>query len=190
MQLGFAFLADAAVATPDGKIGVLGGNFDTLFVAAAPAVHGILALVVNLRVQPAECGHPHQLRVLLWDPDGQQVLPPLELPFAPERQPERTHRAVNVKLIAYIQGLQIPRLGDYAFHILVDDLEMGVVPLYVEELPQPPGPPAALARPIFLMMGWDPYRDLPTARVASGSTAGDPAALASRCTTAAASGRK
>lgn len=44
------------------------------------------------------------------------------------------HRAVGVGLNASIIGLAFPEEGDYRFHILVDDIEMGVVPLYLERI--------------------------------------------------------
>jgi hypothetical protein len=137
MQLGFAFLADAAVSTPDGKISVLGGNFDTIYVAAVPAQHPAMVLVVNLRVQPTECGRQHRLRLEFWDPDGQSVLPSLELPFLPQRRSDQPHKPVNVNLTVHLQGLTIPRVGDYAFHVLVDDLEVGVMPLSVVQVQAP-----------------------------------------------------
>jgi hypothetical protein len=126
MQLGFAFLADAAVSTPDGKISVLGGNFDTIYVAAVPAQHPAMVLVVNLRVQPTECGRQHRLRLEFWDPDGQSV-----------RRSDQPHKPVNVNLTVHLQGLTIPRVGDYAFHVLVDDLEVGVMPLSVVQVQAP-----------------------------------------------------
>lgn len=131
MQLGFAFLADAAQDTPDGKISVLGGNFDTIYAARFPTSQPAMSLVVNLRVQPTECGREHRLRVEFLNEDGGPLIPRIELGFLPQKRADAPHRPVNVNLIAVLQGVPFSRAGEYGSHILVDDLELGVLPLYL-----------------------------------------------------------
>ncbi len=133
MRLAFAFLADAAQSTPDGKLWVLGGDFEDLFVPEFPAMHGALALVVRLRVPPLECGQPHRLRVEFVDSDGKKADPQLALEFRAELAPGHPTRDVGAGFVLNFQQIRYERPGDYAFHIFVDDLESGIVPLYVRQ---------------------------------------------------------
>jgi hypothetical protein len=142
MQLVFAFLADAAKFTTDGKVGVLGGDFDTVFASDFPAQHIGAVLVVKLRVQPTECNRNHALRVEFIDSDGTPVVPTLEVPFNAKPREDQPHRPVGVGLALEMQAIPIPREGEYGFHILVDDHEMAVVQLFAvrrDEQPTLPG---------------------------------------------------
>ena len=136
VQLAFAFLADAAQFT-NGKVFVLGGDIDTIYAPTFPSIHLGTVLVIKLLVQPTECGREHGLRVEFIDSDGGQVIPELVVPFTPTVRLDQPHRPVGVGLTLQIQGLPLPRPGEYAFHILVDHFEMGVVPLAAVERPSP-----------------------------------------------------
>lgn len=141
MHLGFAFLADAAQVTPDQKLSVLGGNFDTIYAQEFPAVHALMCLVVNIKAQPTECGREHTLRVEFLDSDGRAQLAPMKLPFTAQTRADMPYRETNVNLIASLMGQQFMQPGEFAFHILVDDLEIGRVPLRLALLPGAPGTP-------------------------------------------------
>jgi hypothetical protein len=131
MRLLYAFVADSAQFTADGKLWVLGGDFATIQAPAFPATHLAMTLVVKLEVQLTECNRDHRLRVVLLDPDGGPVIPEVELSFRPQSDPRQHHRPVGVGLNFVLQQIQFPKAGDYGFHVLVDDLELGVVPLYL-----------------------------------------------------------
>jgi len=138
MRLAYSFLANAAEFTgTDGRLWVLGGDFDTITATETPAMHPVMTLVVKLLVQPTECQREHRLRIELIDSDGVQVHPEIGGPFTPIASPEYPHRPVGVGMaLTYLQ-LRFPRYGDYSFHILIDDLELGVLPLHLV----PPVPP-------------------------------------------------
>jgi hypothetical protein len=138
MRVVFAIVADAATDVGNGKIDISGAGIDTLFSPGFPAATAQLTLVWRLEFAPTECGHPHQIRVELLGPDGQGIIQPLTgtavvSKFAPE-----PHRPVNTNLIFNLQGVVFPNAGDYAFHILIDNIELAVVPLYLRL--QPPAP--------------------------------------------------
>ncbi len=74
MRLSYAFLANAAEFTPaDGRMWVLGGDFDTLAASAFPVTHPVMTLVVKISAQPAECHREHRLRIERIDSDGAQI---------------------------------------------------------------------------------------------------------------------
>lgn len=132
MELAYGILASAAEFTPEGKVYVLGGDFDIIHTDTVPVRQPAMAVVVKLLVQPTECEREHQLRVDFIDQDGAKVHPEISLPFTPHVRPGYPQRAVGVGLVLNYQGLELSREGGYAFHIMVDGLEMGSIPLYVE----------------------------------------------------------
>jgi len=138
MRLGYAFCASAAEFTPDGKLWVLGGDFDTITAPGFPVVHPAMTLVIKLRVEITECDHQHGLRILLLDSDGAIVQGPMEVSFTAQRRPEAPHRPVGVGLAINFQSMVFAREGDFAFHILVDNLGLGTVQVYVIHTPSLP----------------------------------------------------
>lgn len=138
MRLAYSFLATSAEFTPhDGRVWVLGGDFDTITAAETPATHPSMALVVKLIVQPTECQREHRLRIELIDSDGVQVHPEIMGAFTPVVRQDFPHRPVGVGMALTFQQLRLPQYGDYSFHILVDDLELGTLPLYLVRPSQP-----------------------------------------------------
>ena len=135
MRLTYAFCADAAQIAPDGKLYVLGGDFEVIHAQEFPAKHPALFLVVKLSVQPPECQREHQLRVELIGPDGHAVTKPIVLSFKAEPNSLYPHKPIGVGLIINFQNLQFQKPGDYAFHVLVDDLELDTVPLVLAPRP-------------------------------------------------------
>lgn len=135
MRLSYAFVADSAQFTPiDGRLWVLGGDFDTFGAQAFPVTHPSLTLVVKIIAQPTECGHEHRLRIELLNSAGDQIHPEISSKFSPQVNPQFRHRPVGVGLALNFLLLVFPHAGDYAFHILVDDLELGVVPIYLTSI--------------------------------------------------------
>jgi hypothetical protein len=138
MKLSYAFTADAATFTPaDGRLWILGGDFDSINATEFPATHPAMTLVVKIIAQPTECERSRNLRIALLDADGNSIAPDIESQFTAQRNPQFPHRPVGIGLALNFQGLQFPNPGDYAFHILVDELELGVVPVYLVQLSHP-----------------------------------------------------
>ncbi len=138
MRLAYAFIANAAEFTPnDGRLWVLGGDFDTITTVEIPATHPSMTLVVKILAQPTECQREHRLRIELIDSDGVQVHPEITGLFTPLVRQEYPHRPVGVGMALTFLQLRLPQYGDYAFHILVDDLELGTLPLYIVRPTQP-----------------------------------------------------
>lgn len=138
MRLAYAFPASAAEFSQDGKLSVLSGDFDTITVATFPATNPQMVLVVKLELQPLECSREHQLRVELIDADGQRLHESITISFRAQPHPDDLHRRVGMGSVIHYQGITFPKPGAYSIHVLVDDLELGVVPLYLIEGP-PPG---------------------------------------------------
>ena len=136
MDLDFAFLADAADVSL-GKLFVLGGAFDTIHVAALPAAHPVLAVVMRLLLGPTDLDRKHNLEVLLLDADARHVASArgeLTVPKSPDA-PAGWKQAVILPL----RFLNIPfkQAGHYSIEILVDGSMAKAIPLRVIQSAQP-----------------------------------------------------
>lgn len=117
-----ALLADAVQAVR-GKLFILGGGWDTLWVPRFPARHPSLAIGLRLRVPVSWAREELNLSVELQDADGHPVLPkPLahdvRLP-APGRQPSNATDFGVVRSFTF-NNLVFQSQGSYSFVISVD----------------------------------------------------------------------
>lgn len=140
MRLSYAFTASAAEFSPDSRLYVLGGDFDTIQSPDFPFVMPTFALVVKLSIQPLECQRPHRLRVALIDSDGRPVNQEITIDFGVQPNPEFPHRNIGMGFAIQFSNTSFTDPGDYAFHMLVDDIELGVVPVHLAERGTPMAP--------------------------------------------------
>jgi hypothetical protein len=142
-EIDYAFLADAAQATPGQKFNVLGGGLDHIGGQAYPLRHPHLALVIGLRVTATELDRAHELRFILLDPDGREVAAASSNLTVHGRTDARD-RPVTLAIDAW--NLTFPAPGDYSFRLLVNGSERRRIPLVLVQLPAadlPASPPAS-----------------------------------------------
>ncbi len=138
-----ALLADSIQAVR-GKLFVLGGGWDTLWVTRFPARHPSLAIGLRLRVPVSWNSDRLRLAVELQDEDGKPLLPaPLahdvRLPGEAPHPPSATDYGV-VRSFTF-NNLRFDHEGAYSFVILVDDEPVSRLRFSVRERPQRPIPP-------------------------------------------------
>jgi hypothetical protein len=117
-----ALLADSVQAVR-GKLFVLGGAWDTLWVAQVPARHPSLAIGLRLRVPVSWKTEAMRLSVELQDEDGASVLPQslehtIRLPANRPHRPEATDFGL-VRSFTF-NNLRFDHEGAYSFVISVD----------------------------------------------------------------------
>jgi hypothetical protein len=117
-----ALLADAVQAVR-GKLFILGGGWDTLWVRQFPARHPSLAIGLRLRVPLSWHSESLQLSVELQDEDGKPLLPAplsheIRLPTSPTHSSSASDFGV-VRSFTF-NNLQFAREGAYSFVISVD----------------------------------------------------------------------
>lgn len=117
-----ALLADAVQAVR-GKLFILGGGWDTLWVARFPARHPSLAIGLRLRVPVSWARDELKLSVELQDADGHPLLPKplahdIELPPS-SRQPSNATDFGLVRSFTF-NNLVFQGEGSYSFVISVD----------------------------------------------------------------------
>jgi hypothetical protein len=131
MRLLFAFLADFALAHPDGKAYVVGGGVDTLYAAQLPAKHSHISLIVKIEFTPRECGRQHTVEVHGLDADGEPFIEPTAMQLTPERNAAGPTLPTGFQFVLNVQNLELPSEGEYAFSVVVDGTEFASVPLRV-----------------------------------------------------------
>lgn len=118
-----ALLADSVQAVR-GKLFVLGGGWDTLWVRQLPARHPSLAIGLRLRVPLSWNSESLTLSVELQDADGKPMLPrPLSHDITLPTSPPQSTSASDFGLVRSFtfNNLRFEREGAYSFVISVDD---------------------------------------------------------------------
>ncbi len=118
-----ALLADAVQAVR-GKLFVLGGGWDTLWVAGFPARHPSLAIGLRLRVPVSYEADSLKLSVELQDADGKALLPrPLGSTIRIPKNPVQPSNTTDFGLVRSFTFNNLPfeSEGAYSFVISVDD---------------------------------------------------------------------
>ncbi len=130
-------VADYANVDQGGKLNVLGA-FGRIYAHQFPAVHASMHLVVKLGADFEDFNQQKGLTVHFRDADGKVLLalPTMNFTINPKTMP-----IPEVNFIIQVQNLMIPAAGQYDFEILVDDEEIGVLPLTVEQITPPVPPP-------------------------------------------------
>lgn len=118
-----ALLADAVQAVR-GKLFILGGGWDTLWVQRFPARHPSLAIGLRLRVPVSWGNEMLKLSVELQDADGGGILPralshDIKLPDTEQHPPNATDFGL-IRSFTF-NNLMFEREGPYSFVISVDD---------------------------------------------------------------------
>lgn len=139
-----ALLADSVQAVR-GKLFVLGGGWDTLWVSRFPASHPSLAIGLRLRVPVSWKSESMELSVELQDEDGRPVLPralnhAVRLPADRPHPPSVTDFGV-VRSFTF-NNLRFEHEGAYSFVISVDGEPVSRVRFTVRLRPAPPSGPA------------------------------------------------
>lgn len=135
-----ALLADSIQAVR-GKLFVLGGGWDTLWVPRLPARHPSMAIGLRLRIPVRWHSEALQLSVELQDEDGKGLLPrPLTQGIKLPANTPQSSGATDFGLVRSFtfNNLQFDREGAYSFVISVDDEPVSRIRFTVRARPQAP----------------------------------------------------
>lgn len=132
MQLQYAILAKAAeIGEHDGLFYVLGGGIESLKSASFPFRCPVLGMLVKIRFDQSFAVTEHELRIRFLGPEQVKLADDAVVKFTPQAHgPEK-----KITLVAAMQmfGLEFATPGRYGFRLLVDEQELGVLPLDIEE---------------------------------------------------------
>lgn len=128
MEVSLALLADAANATENHKLNVL-GIFGVINPPVLPYRHPSMTLVLKFEVDPVEANTEKTIEVVLVDPDGRE----LNRIAIQSRLPNPPAPGVPIELAMNLglNGVQFTRPGPHAFVILVNGETKKRVPMVV-----------------------------------------------------------
>ena len=127
MRVRLAVLADYANVTGDGKLNVL-GIFDRINLTQIPAVHPQMHLVLRLEAHSAEQNRVHHIEIRLQDPEGASIFE-VNGEIVPHGEPGQP---VSTNQILTLNNLQLEKIGDFTFVVLIDGDMKTEIPLTVE----------------------------------------------------------
>ena len=130
MRVDLALLADYAEVTQRGGKLVVCGIFDRITLVDLEAVHPHMALALKLACDPGEAP-AHHLSVRLVDPDGADVVPPMEGDVEVKAEAEGD---ASVNLILDLNLVKFGVAGPHSFDVFLDGRLQRQVPLTVERM--------------------------------------------------------
>jgi hypothetical protein len=130
MRVEIFTLCDAATVDAGGKLNIL-GSFDRLHAKETPVMHPQCALAIKLRFERVEEGQK-RIRITFIDSDGIAVMPTLDAITQVRFQTEDSTATTSLALV--IQQLKLPRFGEYAIDLAVDDRHEASIPLFVRSV--------------------------------------------------------
>jgi hypothetical protein len=142
MQVNLAVLADYANVTGDGKLNIL-GIFDRINLVQIPAMHPQMHLVLRLEAHPAELDRSHNVEIRLHDPEGTTIFE-VKGEITPRGEPGRP---VSTNQILTLNNLQLEKVGDYVFVVLINNDVKTEIPLAVEFVAMAPNVAAPSSPP-------------------------------------------
>lgn len=133
MDLLLFLAADYATVDASGKLNILGA-FNTIKAAQYPTQHQLMHLVVRLQPAYGEYGDTRQLRIVLVDEDGTelvQVAGDFELPKV--KGGERP----EFNAVIALRDLVFPHPGKYEFRLYIDKDQKRELPIRLVQIEQP-----------------------------------------------------
>lgn len=125
------FVADAANATANGKLNVL-GIFGQIGATTFPCRHTSMVLVIKITLDIGEPINKRPFAIQLLDEDGKLHL----VDIAGEIEFKRTKEGLppEVNMMINLDNLEFPEPGTYAFKLLMNDVIQQTVPIQVIQL--------------------------------------------------------
>jgi hypothetical protein len=127
MELNFAFIANSAEVTQDGRFFVMGGGIDGFTASAVPSMLPTVAILASIRFSTGDCDRDHEFRAKLVLPNGSSAGIDLTSVLAPRIPVETPGIGPTLKVSVAIFGLVLPQFGRYRFILSVGAIPIGEV---------------------------------------------------------------
>lgn len=125
MKLRFAFLANAADTTKDGRFFVMGGGFDVLIAPKTPIGMYALAVVAQVAFSRDESGREYGVRMSISDPNGSDMGVDTIATVSPESPPVTEDIPLTVNICYNVYNVEFKMTGAYTLGFSVDDKPIG-----------------------------------------------------------------
>jgi hypothetical protein len=137
MELAFAFFAEHAQQTSDGRINVLGLDTHQFHAPSFPVVLPSIFLVAKVVLDADERKVKHKFTAQMIGPDGGKLEPYIETEFVPP-PPENPELTAAGTMVMQIAGMTFPAAGIYTFLISLDGKELKKIGIILKQLEQAP----------------------------------------------------
>jgi len=134
MELTYAFLANSAEMSSDGKLYLMGADFNRLL-GTYPLTLQSMSLIVKMVFPPEECNREYHFSAEFIAPDGSRLEPYFERNISPS-VPDEPDRKSSLIILLAINGMTFPTAGTYDVRVLLDGEEKKNLRLYALEVPQ------------------------------------------------------
>jgi len=133
MELAYAFLADAAQFTSDGKLNMLGGDFNSIVAEGFPHIHPVIAIVMRFRINRDEAAVPHPVRLELCNLDRPEDPPmaDIEGSFPATTILPTAEDPLFFANVSNVLGTVFTSAGNYALRIIADGRQVKEFPFTV-----------------------------------------------------------
>lgn len=133
MELVYAFLADAAQFTPDGKLNMLGGDFNSINTDDFPHIHAVIAVAMRFRLTREETAVEHPVIVELRSIDTPEadIITQVRGSFPPSIVPDTADGPFFVSNVANLMMTVFQTPGIYSVRIVADGRLVAEYPITV-----------------------------------------------------------
>lgn len=116
MRVELAFLADYAVANPDGKFYVIGGGIQRVESHEYPTTIPLVSLVVRIRYEPEESAKQFPVRLEAFDPAGSRLME-IRAELWSRPNPDGPDLPTFGHLVLSLQGMELRTPGTYQLRL-------------------------------------------------------------------------
>jgi len=129
MRVAMALKADYANVTIDGKLNIL-GVFSEVNPPQLPFVLPMMSIIIFLEADPGDYGVQKTIRLDLQNPNGRNVLPPLDF-TVDVPAPASDQRPVSITQVTGLTSLVLQDPGEYRFVVSSQDQQIDSFPMTV-----------------------------------------------------------
>ncbi len=134
MEADILLLADFANVDAAGKLNVIGA-FNRIGARKFPAVHPLMHIVIRLVAELGEFEQERQLKVILFDEDGNKQWESPDIPFS-IAAPKGGRLGEFTSIIA-LQNTVFKKPGRYEYRVFVNQDLKGSIPVDLVQIEQP-----------------------------------------------------
>lgn len=119
MEIVYFMLAEFAGFTPDERLNIIGGDFDSIPLGELPGSIPHMSAVAKILMDQEWAARPHEFSIDIRDPNGVKIhdhrlgcVEPDTLPVA--------RKSMNLRVLSDIYGVFLPTEGKYSVNLNID----------------------------------------------------------------------
>jgi hypothetical protein len=125
MEISYAFFAEAAQNTSDGRLNILGADISALNMPCKGPWTTNIFFLASIHFEREECGRLYRLTVDLLAPNGSRIDPHIENNFV-AAVPDEPDLLTKMTMVLHLGGISFPTAGLYYMSFRVEDPERNV----------------------------------------------------------------